>query len=224
MAVTWDKGASQDEGPLVADRNLYLDGSNNKVVEEGDASSATQFIAAGHTIDRADADRLGLVSKDGKIVQDREAKIGDHQELYDQLDAELRAMNDSIAQYKKENAVKDIPNTMEKARVDLETRHEHARLALSQFIKAMAGKDPTLGESQATSIRPEKSETAKAATKRAKAAIAASPTPRELAASAPTKPAEPASPAAPAVPAKAPAAKTAAAKNASAARGKGKGK
>lgn len=60
-----------------------------------------------------------------------------------------------IAQYKADNAVKDIPNTMEFARVEHEGKIEHARLALSQALKADAGKDPLKGESQATSTRPD---------------------------------------------------------------------
>jgi hypothetical protein len=188
MAVQWDR--SNPPSSIVADRNLYLDASNNKVVEEGDAASASQLVAAGHVINQADADRLGLIFRDGKVVQDRAVKIEEHQKLVDDLDKELDALYESIAQYKKENSTKDIPNTMEKARVDLETRHEHAKLALGQFKKFQEGKDPLRGESQATSVEPEKSQTARDATKKANAAVAASPSPRELAASAPTRKAE----------------------------------
>lgn len=189
MSVTWNRGAEK-ASPLVADRNLYLDKSGNTVVEEGDASSASQLVAAGHPINQADADRLGLVQKGARIEQDRAVKIEEHQQLFDQLDAELTDLYDSIARYKEENATKDIPNTMEAARVALETRHEHAKLALGQFIKSEAGKDPLKGESQATALEPEKSETARAATAKAKAAVNASPSPVELAKSAPTEKAE----------------------------------
>lgn len=187
MAVTWNRGNAASKEPLVADRNLYLDKDGSTVVEEGDAASASQLVARGHPINQADADRLGLVRKGDKVVQDRVAKIGEHQALFDQLDGELTALYDAIAQYKAENSTKDIPNTMEAARVELETRHEHAKLALGQFKKAAAGKDPHLGESQATALKPEKSEVAREATQRANAAVAASPTPQDLAANAPTR-------------------------------------
>lgn len=190
MSVNWDRGTGAPKGQLIADRHLYLDKTGNKVVEEGDAESASQFVAAGHPIDQADADRLGLVERDGKIVQDRAVKIEEHQQLVDDLEAERTAFYEKVEQYKQENSTKDIPNTMEAARVALETRYEHAKLALAQFIKASQGKDPLKGESQATSLEPEKSETAKDATEQANAAVAASPSPRELAASAPSAKAE----------------------------------
>lgn len=193
MAVTWDRGGNAPQGQIIADRNLYLDAAGNRVLEEGDAASASQLVAAGHPINQADADRLGLVMKGDKVQQDRAVKIEEHQQLFDQLDQELNAMYDAIAQYKQENATKDIPNTMEAARVALETRHEHAKLALGQFIKSQGGKDPLKGESQATSLEPEKSEVAREATTRAKAAVAASPTPAQLAKNAPAAKAEVAS-------------------------------
>lgn len=186
MRVSWDRNAAQP-GQLVADRNLYLDKEGYTVVEEGDAASASQLVAAGHPINQADADRLGLVMKGDRVEQDRAVKIEEHRKLFDQLDDELNKLYDAIAKYKQENSTKDIPNTMEAARVALETRHEHAKLALGQFIKAQAGKDPLVGESQATSLRPEKSATARDATKQAKAAVAASPSPTELAKNAPTE-------------------------------------
>jgi hypothetical protein len=193
MAVNWNRGTSAPEGqngPLVADRNLYLDASGHRVVEEGDAASASQFVAAGHPISQADADRLGLVQKGDRIEQDRAVKIGEHQALVDQLEAERTAFYAKVDQYKRENATKEIPNTMEAARVALETRYEHAVLALGQFIKAAGGKDPLRGESQATALRPETSAVAREATAQANAAVAASPSPRQLAANAPTAPAE----------------------------------
>lgn len=184
MPVTWDRGA-QSEGPLIADRHLYLDVTGNTVVEHGDAASASQLVAAGHPINQADADRLGLVEKNGKVVQDRAQKIGEHQRLVDQLDAERKKFYASVEQYKQENATKDIPNTMEAARVALETRYEHAVMSLNAFIKASEGKDPLKGQSQATSLVPEKSATAVKATKQANAAVRASPSPSELAKTAP---------------------------------------
>lgn len=191
MAVTWNRGsAAPDQAPLIADRNLYLDKSGSTVVEEGDANSASQLVAAGHPINQADADRLGLVQKGDRVEQDRAVKIEEHRKLFDELDAELTDLYDAIAQYKAENSTKDIPNTMEAARVALETRHEHAKLALGQFIKAETGKDPHKGESQATALEPEKSDTAREATAKAQAAVAASPTPVDLAKSAPSEKAE----------------------------------
>lgn len=202
MAVAYNRGAKAPAGTLVADRHLYLDSTGNRIVEQGDAASASQFVAAGHPIDPAEADRLGLVEKNGKVVQDHEAKIADLRKNFDELEAEKKAMYEQIDAYRKENAVKDIPNTMEAARVDLEQRYEVARITLAQAIKAEAGKDPFLGESQATAIEPEKSDTAVVATMRAKAAVAAAP------AVPPTPPAKK-----PAAAAK-PAAKTAAKKSA----------
>jgi hypothetical protein len=190
MAVEWNRGAAAQHESLIADRHLYLDKTGNTVVEEGDAHSASQLVAAGHPIDPADAGRLGLVLKDGRVVQDRAVKIEEHQRLVDELQGEKDALYASIDQYRAENATKDIPNTMEAARVALETRYEHAKLALAQFIKAHAGKDPLKGESQATALEPEKSEVARVATQQANAAVAASPTPAELAKSAPTEKAE----------------------------------
>jgi hypothetical protein len=185
MAVTWDRG-SQNASPLVADRNLYLDKDGTKVVEEGHAESASQLVAAGHPINQADADRLGLVMKGKRVEQDRAVKIGEHESLVSELDAERKALYASIEQYKRENATKDIPNTMEAARVALETRFEHAVLALNQFVKAGSGKDPLRGESQATALRPETSEVARAATAQANAAVSASPSPADLAKAAPS--------------------------------------
>lgn len=190
MAVTWTRSA-EPQSPLVADRNLYLDKTGTKVVEEGHADSASQLVAAGHPINQVDADRLGLVDRSGKIQQDRAQKIGEHQTLVDQLDAERKTFYAAVEQYKKENATKDIPNTMEAARVALETRYEHAVQSLNQFIKAGEGKDPLKGQSQATALVPEKSEIARSATKQANAAVKASPSPVELAHTAPAaKPAE----------------------------------
>lgn len=186
MTVTWNRGVAASNAPLIADRNLYLDKAGNTVVEEGHADSASQLVAAGHPINQADADRLGLVMDGDRVVQNRAIKIEEHQALVDQLEAELNKMNDAVAEYRTQNSTNDIPNTMEAARVALETRYEHARLALGQFIKSAEGKDPLKGESQATALEPEKSEIAREATKDAKAAVAASPTPVELAKNAPT--------------------------------------
>src|SRR5689334_5175842 len=120
MAVTWERSTGEPQAPLIADRNLYLAKDGATVVEEGDATSASQIVAKGHQINPADADRLGLVLEGDKVVQNRAAKIEEHQQLFDQLDAELTDLYDAIAQYKAENSTKDIPNTMEAARVALE--------------------------------------------------------------------------------------------------------
>lgn len=69
--------------------------------------------------------------------------------------AEQKTLAGKIEAYRTDNAVKDIPNTMEAERVALDAKVESARLALSQAIKADAGKDPLKGESQATSTRPD---------------------------------------------------------------------
>lgn len=189
MAVTWNRGAEKSS-QLVADRNLYLDKDGSAVVEEGDAASASQLVAKGHVINQADADRLGLVFKNGKVQQDRGVKLGEYKTLVKDLDAERTALYAEIDTYRRENATKDIPNTMEAARVELETRYEHALLGLNQHIKAGQGKDPLRGESQATSLRPEKSDTAREATDKARSAVRSSPTPYELAANAPSAPSE----------------------------------
>lgn len=166
MAVTWNP--PKPEGKLVADRELYLDSTTNRLVEKGDAASASQFAAEGHVIDQAEADRLGLSEKGGKIVQDHPAKIADLRKNYDALVSEQKAFADLVAEYKKENAVNDIPNTMELARVELENKVEQARLNVAQAIKAEQGKNPILGESQATALKPEKSAVTKKAVKKGK--------------------------------------------------------
>jgi hypothetical protein len=156
MAVTLDRGTKPPEGPLVADRHLYLDGSGNKVVEHGDESSASLLAAEGSSIDQATADRLGLVSKDGKVTQDHPVKIADLRKAFDDLSDQKKAFDEKVDDYKKENAVKDIPNTMELERVQLDAKVEAARVILSQAIKAGAGKDAFAGESQ--TAKPAKSQ------------------------------------------------------------------
>jgi hypothetical protein len=190
MAIDYPRGTQAPSGPLVADRNLYLDATGTKIVEEGDAASASQLVARGHTINQADADRLGLVQKGKRVEQDRAVKIEEHQQLVDDLQAERKAFYEKVEQYQRENSTKDIPNTMEAARVALETRYEHAVLALGQFKKLADGKDPQRGESQATSVRPETSDVAREATTQANAAVAASPSPVDLAKAAPSGRAE----------------------------------
>lgn len=161
MAVTWNP--PKPEGKLVADQHLYLDSTGNKLVPASEAAS--QIAAEGHIIDQAEADRLGLVEKNGKVVQDHPAKIADLRKGYDEAVKEKDAFYEMVDEYKKENAVNDIPNTMEKARVDLEAKVEQARLSVAQAIKAEQGKDPFKGESQATAVKPEKSAVAKKASK-----------------------------------------------------------
>lgn len=156
MAVDYPHAARVPEGAIVSDRHLYLDASGTKVVEEGDASSASQLVARGHPISKEDADRLGLsVDADGKVVQDHPAKIEDLRGAYDGLVAELDAINEKAAAYREEHSVKDIPNTMEAERVALEAKVERARLTLAQSIKTSEGRDPLKGESQATALKPD---------------------------------------------------------------------
>lgn len=153
MAVQW--APKPPEGKLVADRHLYLDASGNKVVEHGDASAASLLAGQGSVIDQAQADRLGLVAgKNGKVTQDHEVKIADLQKAYDDAKAEQDAFAKVVDEYKTSNAVKDIPNTMEKERVELEAKVEQARLNLAQSIKTASGKNAALGESQATAVDP----------------------------------------------------------------------
>jgi hypothetical protein len=157
MAVTWKP--KPPEGKLVADRHLYLDSTQNKVVEHGDESAAFLLAGQGSVIDQAQADRLGLVAgKDGKVTQDHEVKIEDLQGVYDGLLAEQKAFAEVVDEYKTSNAVKDIPNTMELERVELEAKVEAARLTLSQAIKTAAGKDASKGESQASATEPDRDE------------------------------------------------------------------
>lgn len=154
MAVTWNP--KPPEGKVVADRHLFLDKTGNKLVEPNEAAS--QLAAQGHVLDQSDIDRLGLVVKDGKIVQDHPATIEGLRKVYGAAQAEQKEFAETIDEYKKGNAVNDIPNTMEKARVDLDAKVEAARLNLAQTIKAEAGKDPFKGESQATATEPDKDE------------------------------------------------------------------
>lgn len=68
MAVDYPRGAQEPISDIIADRHLYLDASESTVVEEGDARSAYQFVAKGHPIAKADAERLGLSVSKGVIV------------------------------------------------------------------------------------------------------------------------------------------------------------
>lgn len=142
---------------MIADRALYLDKSGNKVVEEGDASAASQLVGAGVEIPEAEAKRLSLVAgKDGKVSQDFVVGIGDLKSQLAEAEEQQAAHAKVIEAYRAENVVKDIPNTMELKRVQLESAVEQARLALAQAIKAEKGANPFLGESQATSVKPAK--------------------------------------------------------------------
>ena len=65
--------------------------------------------------------------------------------------AALRARNalaDKIAAYREDNAVRDIPNTMEYERVQLDAAVESARLALSQAIKDGAKAEKPTGRGE----------------------------------------------------------------------------
>jgi hypothetical protein len=63
------------QGPLVADRRLYLTEDRETIVEPGDEKAAWLFCAAGHSIPGTEVTRLALVVDDGKIAQRRVAKI-----------------------------------------------------------------------------------------------------------------------------------------------------
>lgn len=141
---------------MIADRPLYLDKSGNKLVEEGDASAASQLAGQGAVVNADEARRLSLVEKDGKVVQDFVAGVGDLRKQLADAEAEQAAFAKEIESYRSENAVKDIPNTMEAKRVAIESKVEQARLALAQAIKAEKGHDPFKGESQATAVKPAK--------------------------------------------------------------------
>lgn len=153
MAVEWNPARGE---PVIADRALYLDKDGGKLVEEGDSSAATQLAGKGAPISAEDAKRLSLVvGKDGKVSQDfvvgvgdLKSQLADAESAYAEVEAEVKA-------YREENAVKDVPNTLELKRVGLERDVEQARLALAQAIKAAKGKDPFKGESQATSVKPD---------------------------------------------------------------------
>ena len=50
-------------GPIVANERLWLTADGGRVVSEGDPEATMLLAAAGHTIPRAVAERLGLVDK-----------------------------------------------------------------------------------------------------------------------------------------------------------------
>lgn len=68
MALSWNAQADGDAG-LVADRNLYLDASQNALVEEGDYRCASLLCGKGRAIYADEVKRLGLVVVDGRVVQ-----------------------------------------------------------------------------------------------------------------------------------------------------------
>jgi hypothetical protein len=179
MPVEWNRGATA-QSPLVADRNLYLDASGNKSSRRG--TPLRLAARRGRASDQPGRRRPagprheGRPGRAGPRRQDRGAPAAGRPAGRNSTPSTTRSSST-----RRENSTKDIPNTMEAARVALETRYEHAVLALNQFKKAGAGKDPLRGESQATSLEPEKSETAREATKQANAAVSASPSPVDLA-------------------------------------------
>lgn len=77
------------------------------------------------------------------------ASVEDLRAAYGEVKDEQKALAEEIEAYREENAVKDIPNNMELARVNLDSKVEAARLALAQALKEEAGKEPLFGESQA---------------------------------------------------------------------------
>ena len=67
MALSW----AREEKPIgmIADRSLYLDKSEQVVVEEGDPRSAYLLISKGREIPPYEIDRLGLLEIDGRVYQ-----------------------------------------------------------------------------------------------------------------------------------------------------------
>lgn len=59
------------QGPIVADRRLYLTDDRLTVVEAGDEKAAWLFCVAGHSIPGSEVTRLALVVDDGRVVQRR---------------------------------------------------------------------------------------------------------------------------------------------------------
>lgn len=143
------------DGNLVADRDLFLSKDGKTLVEEGAPGAASQLVVKGHAITRDEAQRLNLSIRDGKVVQDSVTSIESMRAKLAEVEGDRDALAQKIEQYRKDNAVKDIPNTMEAQRVAIEARIDRIRLELSTAIKDAAGKDPFLGESQATAIRPD---------------------------------------------------------------------
>lgn len=69
MTIEFPRGEQLPDGGLIADRDLYLDKTETRIVEEGDPASAFQFTGKGRVIPPEDAARLGLELVDGKVVQ-----------------------------------------------------------------------------------------------------------------------------------------------------------
>lgn len=68
MAVVWHPSEEKPVG-MIADRNLYLDKSGEKLAVEDSVESASLLVGKGREIDPADIARLRLVVVDGRVEQ-----------------------------------------------------------------------------------------------------------------------------------------------------------
>jgi hypothetical protein len=57
------------DGELIADRRLYINAANTRLVEDGDPSAAFLLAGEGGRIAKGDVQRLGLELVDGRVVQ-----------------------------------------------------------------------------------------------------------------------------------------------------------
>jgi hypothetical protein len=57
------------DGELIADRRLYINAANTRLVEDGDPSAAFLLAGEGGRIAKGDVQRLGLELMDGRVVQ-----------------------------------------------------------------------------------------------------------------------------------------------------------
>jgi hypothetical protein len=146
MALTFNQATEQSE--LVADRHLYLDKTGTLLLEESDAACAFLLCSRGRSIDPALVDGLGLLVRDGWIVQDYAATI-------DRLNADLteadRVREDVSARieaYRQANAVehahfaagnKPYPADMDLERVKADARYNQARAKLLRTTQAAGG-------------------------------------------------------------------------------------
>jgi len=148
MAVTWNP--KPPEGKVVADRDLYLDATGNKLVDANEA--ATQIYAKGHVLDQADIDRLGLVAgKDGKITQDHETTIEGLRKVYEDAQAEQEAFAEEIKAYKEGNAVNDIPN---RERIRSRASRRQPRRSRTRTLGSRARREKVSNEWRASSRWP----------------------------------------------------------------------
>lgn len=73
MALVWNPAEEKPVG-MVADRNLYLDKSGDKLAREDSVESASLLVGRGKEIDPADVARLRLQVVDGRVEQKGEAQ------------------------------------------------------------------------------------------------------------------------------------------------------